>query len=377
MLLNVAFISIPTIIVIILVFETAFRFLPTCSTPRQVFEQDFNFWRFDPNGQKHGIFSKGPLFRNPADWRINNEGWNSDIDYARSGRFKPLIAVIGDSYIEGLNINPDTNVVSKLRTKMPEFDIYGFGISGASLSTYLGMSRYVSKIFDPSILVVTLVHNDLDESLCIKPGRRGLCIGFKDGLAPVEGMDYPFDYKKFYNWSALLRYLRFNLLGNIPWVNLYNDFQQTFLGDKTAPKQYEANVDSASVIAVRKQIDVAVNYIIERFLIENQGKRLLFCMDAPRQSIYEHNLERSSVYWMNKMMKKVCGEKEVDFLDLTDCFQKAFDHSNKKFESAYDWHWNEHGHEQAAKCISEKIVELDSRKTWKTPHEAAQFEKQR
>jgi hypothetical protein len=111
-----------------------------------------------------------------------------------------------------------------------------------------------------------------------------------------------------------------------------------------------------------------VKYIIERFLIENQGRRLLFCMDAPRQSIYEHNLELSNVYWMNRIMKKVCFEHDIDFLDLTNSFQKAFDHSDKKFESVYDWHWNEYGHEQAAKCISEKLRELDSTKTWKTPH---------
>ena len=56
--------------------------------------------------------------------------------------------------------------MAKLREKLhSQFDVYGFGKSGAPLSQYLQMTRYVIKHFDPEIIVINVIRNDFDESL--------------------------------------------------------------------------------------------------------------------------------------------------------------------------------------------------------------------
>lgn len=71
-----------------------------------------------------------------------------------------------------------------------KFDVYSFGISGAGLSEFLQISRYVRKYFDPEILVINVVDNDFDESL--DPTKAGqLYVKIINGQA-VEAPIIPF-----------------------------------------------------------------------------------------------------------------------------------------------------------------------------------------
>ena len=92
-------------------------------------------------------------------------GWNYPIDYYPIND-KKLIAVIGDSYIEAFQVDVDKNYPFLLREKLKnDYEVYAFGKSGAPLSQYLHISRYVNRHFDPDILIFNLVHNDFDESI--------------------------------------------------------------------------------------------------------------------------------------------------------------------------------------------------------------------
>ena len=109
----------------------------------------------------------GPLGRNAARWKINNHGWNSDIDYDYVSKDTNLhrIAVIGDSYVEALNVNPDENFIAYLRSLSNSDEVYSFGIGGSPFSQYLHFARYADMMYDPDLFIILLTKNDFDESL--------------------------------------------------------------------------------------------------------------------------------------------------------------------------------------------------------------------
>src|SRR5205814_2006084 len=72
-----------------------------------------------------------------APYRINRQGWNSGIgDYAAPRRpGVPRIAVVGDSYVEALQVPFDHSLAERLADSRSAdrkaIEVYRFGISGA------------------------------------------------------------------------------------------------------------------------------------------------------------------------------------------------------------------------------------------------------
>ena len=68
-------------------------------------------------------------------------------------------------------------------------------------------------------------------------------------------------------------------------------------------------------------------------------------MDAPRLEIYENLLDSSHVFFLHEMMDTLCEKYGFEFLDLTIPMKRDYDLNKIHFESPYDAHWNEYGHE--------------------------------
>lgn len=100
---NFLVITVPTMLVLIFLLELFFRFvIPACTPPQNFFGENDLIFKFAPN-QTGGIYSVGWAARHRAQWRINNHGWNSPIDYDTT-KTRPRIAVIGDSYVEAMQV---------------------------------------------------------------------------------------------------------------------------------------------------------------------------------------------------------------------------------------------------------------------------------
>ena len=74
--------------------------------------------------------------------RFNNFGFVSDFDYDPDAT-SPLLAVIGDSYVEALMVPFRETCAGRLRTHLEARSrVYAFGMSGAPLSQYLAFAEY-------------------------------------------------------------------------------------------------------------------------------------------------------------------------------------------------------------------------------------------
>ncbi|MCX5687423.1 MAG: hypothetical protein NTV71_02080 [Candidatus Omnitrophica bacterium] len=109
---NIFLVTIPSFIVLVLFFEfIVFRaILPASDMPyRSVITSSDDVVRFAyiRGMYDKGVYRKGEI---KARYNINKEGWNSNKEYVERKSSKIRIAVIGDSYVEGLTVDADKSL---------------------------------------------------------------------------------------------------------------------------------------------------------------------------------------------------------------------------------------------------------------------------
>ena len=111
--------------------EIVLRFLPVQSGLRtQPVNAENPVFHFTP--ERDVTFSRGWNFDLVNRRRVNNAGWVNDQHYRQQDE-TPLLAVIGDSYIEALMVPYDKTLYGRLaRSLAGRLRVYSFGASGAS-----------------------------------------------------------------------------------------------------------------------------------------------------------------------------------------------------------------------------------------------------
>ncbi len=299
------------------------------------------------NSRETGMFTNGRFAELRARWRINNMGWNYPIDYS-SLEDNSLIAIVGDSFIEAFQVDVNNNYPYLLREMLiPEYEVYAFGMSGAGLSQYLNMSRYVKKKFDPDILIFNVVYNDFDESVYeLDKGRSYfLQISIDDGLlSEIEPVpNYNFQQynllKRLVYKSALFRYIWHNLkFSFITWGNLIID-------DFDVKKEFDR------IREYEQLISQATDYIVKTIREENQDKRLIFLFAPPNEAVYDYFFDISRIEWLYNLMDETCQKYNVEYVDFTEVMRQDYQHNKRKFNSDVDGHWNDYGHKFVAEFL--------------------------
>ena len=356
LLKNLLFITVPSLLLIFFACELFFTYvIPGAQFPYVFYDRNNRILKFDISQPRTGRYTIGKLAQQRARWRINNHGWNSDIDYETkmTKRKRPLIAIIGDSYVEALQVDVEKNVAADLRNMVHgKYDVYSFGISGAPLSAYLQMSRYVNKYFDPAIIVFIIIHNDFHESLYALNQAVGMMRFDKDasGFKEINGPYNPTWYRRLIGHSSLARYL---------WVTLKLD--ATLFGKKPRPGAvYDEDIDVSLINEHKDEIAGVTDFILRRLRSENPSKKIVFLIDAPRNDIYSHAIDNSSLMPLHRLLKEKCDAYGFYFSDLTGVFKENFASTGIRFDSPYDYHWNALGHRVAAETLFNKLKEISA-----------------
>src|SRR5204862_6071710 len=152
-----------SIVFCLLAAEIALRFLPVSTGLRSMPVTAADpVLRFTSN--RPFTNSLGWNFHNVVRGRVNNAGFVNDQDYARDGL--PLIAVIGDSFIEAQMVPYAASLQGRLAAALKDkFRVYSFAGSGAPLSQYLIWAGYAVREYGARAVVINVVGNDFDESL--------------------------------------------------------------------------------------------------------------------------------------------------------------------------------------------------------------------
>ncbi len=369
---NILLVTVPTLIITILLLELILSFLmPLPSRPETIYDQQTDILKFSPESGS-GTYTKGKFFQIRADWNINNAGWNSLVEYEPETD-KNLIAIIGDSYVEALQVDVDEKYAHVMRDMLgPETDVYSFGKSLYALPQYLHVSRHVTETYNPSTLIINVVHNDFEESLegagadLRHQALMQLIVEEDSTITERPPYYHPYLQERLNpGWfrslmlkSRLQRYIRYPDFLGIQPVRMVQEYfnrsdSETEADSEQDEPVYEANVNVEEVHSKENQIRLAVDYVVKTIREENPEKQIIFIMDAPRGFIYRGApVEESGVYWLHQLMEEVTKKYNVGFIDLTSVMQKDYLENGEKFNSEVDTHWNEHGHQLVAETLT-------------------------
>ena len=367
---NVLLVSIPSLIILFILLEIILAFfMPLPSRPQTVFYPQTSILKFSPESGS-GTYTKGKFFQLRADWHINNEGWNSPIDY-KTPPDDDLIAVIGDSYVEALQVDISKSYPNLLNEMLPDSqEVYAFGKSLYPLTQYLFISRHVVEKYNPGTLIFNIVHNDFSES--IKGGisdvrfRSLMTVTINPDSSVTENEPVLTDFldnklnpgflRSLVRKSRVQRYIRHHEYLGINFQRIFSNMVESVNSNdeqnQDETPEFEANINTADVFEMREQIRIAVDYAIGKIREENPNKRIIFVMDAPRDMIYAgKDVTSSGAYWLHDLMDEVTQKHHVEFINLAPLMQADYRKNQQRFNSKIDWHWNEYGHQFVAETL--------------------------
>jgi hypothetical protein len=287
--------------------------------------------------------------------RINNEGFVNDNDYFVNAP-GPLLAVIGDSYIEASIVPFDQTMHAGLANMVvpQEGRVYSFAASGAGLSQYLIWAQYAQIKFRPNAFVFSIVSNDFSDSLYHLqryPGFHHFERLPNDEMA-LRRVDYePSPIRRILRGSALAMYLATNL-------KIARAFQIESWQFGKNDQEWVANIPRALPEKNLADFRWAVDQFIEA-IPDYTGlpySKIVFTIDAIRRAMYDaEDLESAQTSVWAKMRRYVAEQaraKGITVVDLQPVFSESYQNKGKRFEFPTDSHWNSLGHELVARAVS-------------------------
>jgi len=309
----------------------------------------FQGFVFIPN--QTGTYVIGKLRNHTSRFTINSDGWNATRDYtAERASTVKRIAVIGDSYVLALNVDPSAAmsalVEKDLLARGFKTEVYPFGNWSASAGHYLAIMRYARARFSPDLYIINLVHGDIPESFATLD--RAIYLGIRengDSFEEVPPRMYaPSFTRRLLGHFAIARYLEQNL-------QISRIFQRA--------NRFQANVDISNMVQTKKARALS-KYIFQKYLNEVDGdpRRLVIVMDAVREAIYSGiHPSTTSAFEYNKVITATCQELSLYCLDLTDSFWSDYQVNKRRFNSVLDGHWDEYGQQVAARALEGFLVQ--------------------
>jgi hypothetical protein len=308
----------------------------------------------EPNEQY--TFSTGWNLKNVNRGRINNAGFINDQDYRRQDA-KPLLAVVGDSFIEARMVAyPDTLQGRLAKALEKDFRVYSFAAGGAPLSQYLIWARSAVHDYAARAAIINVVLNDFDESYVAYRMSPAYWI-YVDGVDGQLRLQL-FEYRRstirtILSKSALVRYLVNNLK--------LEHFIKTMLVPHAAPSRPAAGPRAEEGGDIPDDADarrMRMSYaVIEAFfrdvpaMIELPADRILFIVDGYH---YPQGAAANAGRYFDRMRRAFLAKAEAlgyGAIDLDPYFFAHYRKHGESFEVPDDGHWNAIGHEVAADAV--------------------------
>ncbi len=312
------------------------------------------------------LYSHGPFLTNVNRGHVNNYGFTNDQDYQPADS-RPLLAVIGDSYIEAAMVPYPRTLQGRLAAQQDgNRRVYSFASSGSSLLDYLYYAIYARQRFRADWLVINVVGNDFDEMLLRYKQHSAFHYMTEqaDGsLRPIL-MEYNSAWPRtLLRHSALARYVVFNIGSTTPvvgrlfegvhrlrlWltdpITRANAALPAFVGNTAGDADpLRVELSKRATVWVLDHLPESVGLPVTHVLILIDGYRVF----EPDQT----EAERHSFFGI--MREYLIGEarrRGYEVQDMQEWFVRRHRRDGAVFDFPDDGHWSALGHEEAANAV--------------------------
>ncbi len=336
--------------------------MPAAEVPLPYQQAPSTVVRFDPYRLTSGLNTVGRLCLHGAWWHVNSAGWNSDVNYvsAADRHHRPLIALFGDSYVEGLLSDADKHIDAYLPRMLPGTSCYAFGGSGWYLEQYVAVSRYVRARFQPDVLVVMIDGGDVADSLRSNGVRSPYWwqIGSEGAsfheLAPTA--EYVASRKAVLSRkSALINYLRFNAGLSLPGMHNAAVPEPASVGGQPGDSG-GASPTSPSADAWR-QLLPAADFMVGRLCADNPGTPIVFVANDARYLPVQDIARTALAPDIEAIRVASRSRPQCSFLDTRYAFSRDWAAHHVRFEAADGDHWNAYANRLVARTLANFISE--------------------
>jgi len=330
--------------------EIVLRFLPVSSALRtEPVDAAHPVGHFEPN--RDFVHSTGWSLERPLRGHVNNEGFVNAQDYDKTDT-RPLLAVVGDSYIQAVMVPFDQTLEARLAATVgPKGRVYSFAQSGAPLSQYLVWAEYAARTYKAAGVVITVVDNDFDESLLKykrMPSQHYFAETADDRLELRLVEFHPSWIRNFASQFALVRYFMLN-------VNVLALLDRLRYGS-LPPNNYH----HASPADIPAELLVDSYRGIDEFLAELPARtglppeRLLLAVDAVRDNIYAGDGSEHNAYFtlMRDRLLSEAATGGFETIDLNPIFSADWRANHRRFDYPDDGHWDGYGHGIVAGAVT-------------------------
>jgi len=288
--------------------------------------------------------------------KINNFGYATDRDFItknlQKNKKNKIVAVIGDSFVEAVQVSNKDTFHALLDKSNENIDIYAIGVNGSPLSQYIAFYKYAEELFDPDIYIFTIVYNDFDQSwFKIKKAPGYHYFTDEDDL---ELANYkPSYFKDLARKSAFVRYIYLDLQISVQ----LNRFKKIF---KKSEKEISSTQINDDYNKMRKELgnkaaDIFMGYIKDL----SERKKVIIVLDGDRNSIYDGKLNRKIdsffTLWVDRVIYHAKRIESLHLIDMHPIFLSDWQRKQRKFNWEYDGHWNERGHSVVSQALNEKL----------------------
>jgi SGNH hydrolase-like domain, acetyltransferase AlgX len=345
----------------LLVLEGLLRLLPVARAPPvEPPTADNPIQRYAPS--QPFTWSLGWNFVNVVHGHSNAQGFIADYDYDPAAS-SPLVAVAGDSFIEGLRVPFAETLTGRLAAALgARGRAYAFAQSGSPLSQYVAYAAHACGVYHPERLVVVVVGNDFDESVYAHRRRNGIFHlypradgGFDYRLTPLPA---PGLVQRVARRSALALYLMRNVgisefLGNMGIsVALAAGPDDRYVGNTLADANPARVAEGEQVIAWFLETLPGAACLPARDIV--------LVVDAMRPPIYDDNeLRAARASYFGRMRARLIAEaaaKDFTVVDMEAPLRAAYGEQPVPFEFPNDMHWNSRGHAVAAAAVLKALA---------------------
>ncbi|MCC9625741.1 hypothetical protein LPB41_29045 [Thalassospira sp. MA62] len=338
------------LVVLVVLLEIIARLLPVQdSTNVQPVTEDQPYIHLAPNRDITSSF--GPRMDGVTEKHSNNYGYFSDRDYIKDG--SPEITVIGDSYVEAMQVANQDSIGGQLDQMLgADKTVYSIGFSGSPLSQYLAFAQFAKTEFSPKSYVFVIIANDFDESLLEFKSSPGFFYYNREDT--LELIEYaPSALKEIARKSAFMRYLVLNL--HAP------ELVSALMRPK--PENPQTAYHNNTIAFASDHRITRSKHAIDLFLRDIDAllgtENVYFVMDGDRSDIYTNgNRTRNTDYYANIMFehfKEQGTSLGFEVVDMHPIFADQFAQHQSHFEPPYDAHWNELGHKLVAETVFARI----------------------